>query len=273
MKKKFLNLLLALSISALFFGCSSKNTAINDGNMPGETQTTPSEDNSQVTPEETPIIPDTARSNDGTNPNTEAPKVVEETPDKENTNPTPPPNTPPASTTTPQTPKTVPQEEPKNVEKPNIPQTPQSPPNSALPPVVEDTSTNYLPAVEQEIFNMVNQERQKAGVPPLSYNKTMEKYARIKSKDMGDRNYFAHENPEGQLITAQMKKDGVSYNAWGENIAYTGGSPSGAAKTIMNMWMNSDGHRKNILSPNFIGIGVGVTSHNGKIYATQEFYR
>lgn len=136
-----------------------------------------------------------------------------------------------------------------------------------------ENSGSFLPAVEQEIFRMVNEERTKAGVPTLSYNTTMEKYARIKSKDMGDRNYFSHENPEGQLITEQMSKDGVTYSAWGENIAYVQGSASNAASEIMNMWMNSPGHRQNILSTNFTSIGVGVSQHGNTIYATQEFCR
>lgn len=138
----------------------------------------------------------------------------------------------------------------------------------------EDTTTgNFYDQVEQLIFNKVNEERAKAGVPALSYNSTMETYARIKSKDMGVRNYFDHVNPEGELITAQMARDGVSYNAWGENIAYIGGvsDPTELANQFMTNWMNSQGHRENILSTNFTSIGVGVYKSGNKYYATQEF--
>ena len=67
---------------------------------------------------------------------------------------------------------------------------------------------------------------------------------------MGDRGYFDHINPEGEYITAQMQRDGVSYKAWGENIAYISGVTDAnvLATQFMNNWMNSDGHRKNILS-------------------------
>lgn len=133
----------------------------------------------------------------------------------------------------------------------------------------------FMAQVEQAIFNKVNEERAKAGVAPLTYNTTMEKYARIKSQDMGDNNYFSHEDLNGNLITTQMKKDGVSYKAWGENIAYIGGniSADALAERFMTNWMNSSGHRENILSTNFSSIGVGVYKIGNKVYATQEFYR
>lgn len=141
------------------------------------------------------------------------------------------------------------------------------------PPVQENASFNA--EIEQLIFNKVNEERAKAGVPALSYNSTMETYARVKSKDMGVRNYFDHVDPDGEMITAQMARDGVSYNAWGENIAYIGGVSDAAAlaEQFMTNWMNSDGHRANILSTNFTSIGVGVYKSGNRYYATQEFYK
>ncbi|MDZ5001609.1 CAP domain-containing protein, partial [Clostridium perfringens] len=124
-------------------------------------------------------------------------------------------------------------------------------------------------------FQRVNQERAAAGLPALSYNGTMESYARIKSKDMGDRGYFDHKDPEGRLITEKMKADGVSYRAWGENIAYIQGvnGNSTLATQFMDNWMNSPGHRANILSSNFSSIGVGVYKIGNTYYATQEFYK
>ena len=138
-----------------------------------------------------------------------------------------------------------------------------------------NNSSSYATQIEQMIFNKVNEERAKAGVAPLSYSNTMQKYARIKSEDMGVRKYFSHEDPNGQLITAKMKGDGVSYNAWGENIAYLGGysGESNIANQFMTNWMNSSGHRANILSPNFTSIGVGVYKIGNTYYATQEFMK
>ena len=78
---------------------------------------------------------------------------------------------------------------------------------------------NTCQNVESMIFKKVNEERAKAGVPALTYNTTMEKYARIKSKDMGDRGYFSHNDPEGRLITENMRSDGVSYNDMGREYS------------------------------------------------------
>lgn len=138
-----------------------------------------------------------------------------------------------------------------------------------------EASDSYIAEIEQAIFARVNQERAAAGLPALSYNNTMQHYARLKSKDMGDRGYFDHTNPEGKLITEQMKADGVSYKAWGENIAYISGVSGNAklATQFMDNWMNSSGHRANILSSNFSSIGVGVYKIGNTYYATQEFYK
>ena len=129
--------------------------------------------------------------------------------------------------------------------------------------------------VENLIYEKVNEERTKAGLETLSYNTTMEKYARIKSQDMGDNNYFSHEDLSGNLITTQMKNDGVTYRAWGENIAYIGGvsDANALAEQFMTNCMNSQGHRENILSSKFSSIGVGVYKIGNKVYATQEFYK
>ena len=129
--------------------------------------------------------------------------------------------------------------------------------------------------VEQLIFKRVNEERVKNGVQELDYNSTMQKYARIKSADMGDKGYFSHEDLQGNLITVKMKNDGVKYNAWGENIAYIGGvsDQNQLAKQFMDNWMNSPGHRQNILSQNFKSVGVGVYKVGNRVYATQEFFK
>ena len=136
-------------------------------------------------------------------------------------------------------------------------------------------SDKFMAQVEQAIFNKVNEERTKAGVAPLTYNTTMEKYARIKSQDMGDNKYFNHTDLNGNFITTTMKADGVTYNAWGEYIAYISGvtDPTTLANQFMTNWMNSQGHKENILSTKFSSMGVGVYKIGNKVYATQEFYR
>jgi uncharacterized protein YkwD len=140
---------------------------------------------------------------------------------------------------------------------------------------IEESSDAYIAQVEQAIFQIVNKERTANGLSSLTYSGTMEYYARYKSKDMGDKGYFDHHDLNGELITAKMKRDGVSYNAWGENIAYIQGSYDNVflAATFMDNWMNSSGHRANILSSNFSSIGIGVYKVGNTYYATQEFFK
>lgn len=140
---------------------------------------------------------------------------------------------------------------------------------------INNKENNFLSQVEQLIFNKVNEERSKNAVASLSYSSTMEKYARIKSKDMGDKNYFDHADLNGNYITSKMKSDGVKYSAWAENIAYISGvtDANALADKFMTNWMNSSGHRKNILSNSYTSIGVGVYKVGNKVYATQEFIK
>lgn len=139
----------------------------------------------------------------------------------------------------------------------------------------QQINNKFMSEVEKEIYIKVNMERRKIGLSDLLYNNTMQKYARMKSQDMGDKNYFDHKDLEGNFITLRMKKDGIVYNSWGENIAYIGGISDSTklANKLMENWMNSQGHRANILSNKFSSIGVGVYKIGDKIYATQEFYR
>ena len=122
---------------------------------------------------------------------------------------------PPTVDETPSTPDT-----PTVDETPSVPDTPTVDETPSVPdtPVVDETpdnstednvtsgDENFMAAVEMAIYNKVNEERAKAGVSTLTYNTVMQKYARIKSQDMGDNNYFSHEDLNGNLITTQMKK-------------------------------------------------------------------
>lgn len=95
-------------------------------------------------------------------------------------------------------------QQPSNNGSTNTPQqgngTVETPSTTPQAPSSTDES-NYIAEIEQAIFQRVNKERAAAGLPALSYNTTMEHYARVKSKDMGDRGYFDHKDPQGRLIT------------------------------------------------------------------------
>lgn len=125
-------------------------------------------------------------------------------------------------------------------------------------------------AIEQEVIRLTNLERQKAGLSPLAHNWQLSRVARYKSEDMRDRNYFSHTSPTYGSPFTMIKNFGISYSAAGENIAM--GQPT--AQAVVQGWMNSSGHRANILSKNFNKIGVGYAkSSSGRIYWTQMFIR
>lgn len=139
------------------------------------------------------------------------------------------------------------------------------------PPTSGNVDSSYLAEVENAIFNGTNAERAKAGLPAFKRNSTANQYARSKSKDMLDNNYFDHNSPSQGMIWDIAKRDGWRYSKIGENIyTSTGMNPDGQA--ITTSWMNSQGHRENILNSGFAEIGIGVVYKNGKLYATQIFY-
>jgi len=133
---------------------------------------------------------------------------------------------------------------------------------------------DYLAKVEDEIFTATNNERVKAGLQPLKRNSTADGYARSKSLEMLNLNYFDHKSPTNGYISDIAKRDGWNYSRIGENIyTMTGSSASSASGTAINdSWMSSPGHRANILNKDYTDIGIGVTYRNNTLYATQTFY-
>lgn len=127
-----------------------------------------------------------------------------------------------------------------------------------------------LKSIEDEIIRLVNVERGKNGLPLLTANWQASRVARIKSQDMINNNYFSHTSPTYGSPFKMMESYGLRFSAAGENIAY--GQQTAAA--VMNSWMNSAGHRANILSRSFTQIGVGVAKKsNGTLYFTQMFLK
>ena len=115
----------------------------------------------------------------------------------------------------------------------------------------------YGQSYEQQVANLVNKERTQRGLSSLTYNWALAKMAEDKAKDMYNNNYFSHTSPTYGSPFQMMKSYGVSYTAAGENIAKGQRTP----QEVMNAWMNSSGHRANILNANYNQIGVGY--YNG----------
>ncbi|WP_404449764.1 SafA/ExsA family spore coat assembly protein [Sutcliffiella horikoshii] len=106
---------------------------------------------------------------------------------------------------------------------------------------------------EEQVAKLVNQERAKYGLKPLKLNWELSRVARYKSQDMIDKRYFSHTSPTYGSPFDMMRNFGISYRTAGENIAAGQKTP----QEVMNAWMNSEGHRKNILSSQYTEIGVG----------------
>src|SRR5699024_3830841 len=118
---------------------------------------------------------------------------------------------------------------------------------------------------EQEVVELTNKEREKQGLNPLKVDDELSKVAREKSRDMGANNYFSHDSPTYGSPFDMMKQYGISYRTAGENIAKGQRTP----EEVVNGWMNSDGHRANILSGDFTHIGVGYVEQGN--HWTQQF--
>lgn len=129
------------------------------------------------------------------------------------------------------------------------------------------TADPSVTAFEQEVIRLVNEIRVRNGLKALSYDWELSRVARIKSQDMKDNRYFAHNSPIYGTPFQMIKNFGISYRSAGENIAK--GYPTPQA--VVNGWMNSSGHRANILNASFTHIGVGYVA--GGHYWTQMFIR
>jgi len=128
------------------------------------------------------------------------------------------------------------------------------------------TTTSFnLSANEKIIFDLINEQRTKAGLPKLSIDSALFKVARLKAQDMVKNSYFSHTSPTYGSPFKMMKTYGISYKVAGENIA---GNPS--LQDAVTSWMNSATHKKNILSNsyNYIGIGVEKSDTYGFVIST-----
>lgn len=122
----------------------------------------------------------------------------------------------------------------------------------------------------QQVADLVNEERSKAGLSSLTMNASLSRVAQAKAEDMRDKNYFSHTSPTYGSPFDMMKQFGISYSAAGENIAKGQRSP----ESVMTAWMNSQGHRANILNSSYEQIGVGYcTDANGNTYWVQMFIK
>lgn len=127
------------------------------------------------------------------------------------------------------------------------------------------TTDNAVLSYEQEVVRLVNEIRVKNGLKTLTHDWELSRVARYKSQDMRDNRYFSHTSPVYGSPFQMIKSFGLTYRSAGENIAKGQATP----QAVVNAWMNSSGHRANILNASYTHIGVGYVA-DGK-YWTQMF--
>lgn len=127
------------------------------------------------------------------------------------------------------------------------------------------TTSSSVTSFEQEVIRLVNEIREENGLRSLTYDWELARVARYKSQDMRDNRYFSHTSPVYGSPFQMMKSFGISYRSAGENIAKGYATP----EAVVEGWMNSPGHRANILNSSFTHIGVGYVA-DGR-YWTQMF--
>ncbi|HET6529650.1 MAG TPA: CAP domain-containing protein [Actinoplanes sp.] len=156
---------------------------------------------------------------------------------------------------------------------PTVP--PTSPPTTSPPVSPTTTAPTSAPAppsgnaaAEAEVVRLVNVERQQAGCGPLTSDDRLQAAARAHSADMAARDYFSHTTPEGVEFATRITAAGYAWRGAGENIAKGYRTP----EAVMTGWMNSAGHKANILNCGFRDLGVGVAADTGgTLLWTQDF--
>lgn len=133
----------------------------------------------------------------------------------------------------------------------------------------------YIEAVVEEIHTLTNEARERAGVPPLEYDEDLANIATGHSEDMLAEDYFAHESPDGCDLACRYDEASYSFAAAGENIAWAElgqmRPPAELADIMVTGWLESDGHRRNMLDRDFTHEGVGVAQDGNTFYATANF--
>ena len=173
-----------------------------------------------------------------------------------------------------ETPDEIPEETPDEQPEETPDNTPQLPEGSR-PEETPDNGTEQNPEdnnngtsqgdFASQVVALVNAERTKQGLSALTIDTKVQQAALVRAKESAQS--FSHTRPNGSSFSTALTEAGVSYRTAGENIAYGQSTP----QQVMNAWMNSSGHRANILNANYTTIGVGYTVINGTAYWAQLF--
>lgn len=156
-------------------------------------------------------------------------------------------------------------------QKPTTTQPTTTQPTTTQPTTTQPTTTTqstFLAAEEQQMLNLVNQERTSRGLKPLFLDSRVTSVARAYSQQMVTNNFFSHTSAvDGSSPFDRIKRVGITYKYAGENLAY-----NSSVSTAHTALMNSTSHRQNILNPSFTHVGIGIVKKGtSQIMVTQEF--
>ncbi|MCU1501518.1 MAG: Cysteine-rich secretory protein family protein [Ilumatobacteraceae bacterium] len=128
-------------------------------------------------------------------------------------------------------------------------------------------AVRVAPPAATTVVQIVNQQRAAAGVPAVAENVLLDAAAKVQSADQASRQVMTHSGADGSDAGQRLEIVGFAWSTWGENVAAGQATPS----QVMDAWMNSSGHRRNILDPAFTNIGVASTQGaNGVVYWTMD---
>ncbi|WTW95615.1 CAP domain-containing protein [Streptomycetaceae bacterium NBC_01309] len=180
-----------------------------------------------------------------------------------------PSSAPPASSPPPSSAAPSPSASPSKLPTSAKPSTtaPSRPPSSTSRPPSTTPGGSKADTYASEVVRLANVERAKNGCGPLSEDPELKAAALGHSQDMAAKDYFSHTGQDGRSAGDRITAAGYSWSTWGENIARGQQTP----ESVMEAWMNSPGHRANILNCNFKDLGVGVHIASGGPWWTQNF--
>ena len=138
----------------------------------------------------------------------------------------------------------------------------------------EDPGIRHIRFLEALVYDGVNAERAKHGLPELAWASDVSEVARRHSEDMGIREYFSHADLEGELVGTRLEKAGIAFDVSSENL-FKGVNISDVANESVMLWMQSPEHRKNLLGSDFTETGIGVykAAEENEYYVTQIFIK
>ena len=225
----------------------------------------------ETKPDETPELPEELPEETPDEMPDQQPESQEEKPEEDGTPELPeehPDETPeeiPEEEETPELPEEHPEETPDNT--PQLPEDSRldETPDNGTDQTPEDNTGSMQGDFASQVAALVNAERAKYGLSALTVDTNVQQAALVRAKETAQS--FSHTRPNGSSFSTALTEAGVSYRTAGENIAYGQTTP----QQVMNAWMNSSGHRANILNANYTTIGVGYTVINGTAYWAQLF--